>query len=64
MFDETPEPLPDSPHQRMLDFLAESDEATAHVVPDAPDWDAMINRINRVLENEEEGLHLIGQVTP
>lgn len=60
MFDDIPEPLPDSPHQRMLDFLAESDAATAHVVPDVPDWDKMINRINRVLEREDD-LHLIGQ---
>jgi hypothetical protein len=44
----------------MLDFLAESDAVTAHVVPTDPDWDAMINRINRVLENED-GMHLIGQ---
>ncbi|GAA4341100.1 MULTISPECIES: hypothetical protein [Streptomyces] len=60
MFDNPPEPLPDSPHQRMLDFLAESDAVTAHVVPTDPDWDAMIDRINRVLENED-GMHLIGQ---
>ncbi|MEI5528065.1 hypothetical protein WB401_44830 [Streptomyces brasiliscabiei] len=59
MFDDTPEPLPDSPHQRMLDFLADSDAATAHVVPDAS-WEAMINRAYRAVENED-ALHLIGQ---
>lgn len=60
MFDDIPEPLPDSPQRRMLDFLKESDTATAHVVPDTPDWDTMINRIQRALENEDD-LHLIGQ---
>ncbi|MFD3442951.1 hypothetical protein ACFWU3_36330 [Streptomyces sp. NPDC058685] len=60
MFDDIPEPMPDSPHQRMLDFLAESDAATAPLVPDVPGPDTVINRITHALENED-ALYLIGQ---
>ncbi|WP_405535988.1 hypothetical protein OG787_20625 [Streptomyces sp. NBC_00075] len=53
MFDESTEALPGSPHQRMLDFLAESDEIADNFTDEDPDWNAMISGFSRVLENED-----------
>lgn len=51
-------PHPESPHQRMLDFLAESDQVNADIVPTDPDWPALEKKFEQHLgEGLAEGFN-------
>jgi hypothetical protein len=47
-----PQPRVDSPHQKMLDFLAESDEVNSGIVPADPDWSELEKKIHGYLKDE------------
>lgn len=49
------QPHPDSPHQRMLDFLAESESITADVAPADPDWPVLEDLLSNSLKDGEDG---------
>lgn len=48
-----PQPHPESPHQRMLNFLTESDEINSDIVPVDPDWPELEKKIHGYLEGEQ-----------
>jgi hypothetical protein len=50
MTDES-QPHPDSPHQKMLDFLTESDQITSNIVPVDPDWPKLEEKIRDYVED-------------